>query len=99
MTEGGCWLILVDRLLELLLLLGVPDKTFAGATVGPPLLGKAVLDVAEVLAGVGAGGEVLFGAGTLAVVAELLLEGAVEVAPVPGTGVITTLPFTDLIRT
>ena len=75
MTEGGCWLILVDRLLELLLLLlGVPDKTFAGATVGPPLLGKAVLDVAEVLAGVGAGGEVLFGAGTLAVVAELLLR-------------------------
>ena len=73
LTEGGCWLILVDRLL-LLLLLGVPDKTFAGATVGPPLLGEAVLDVAEVLAGVGAGGEVLFGAGTLAVVAELLLR-------------------------
>ena len=73
LTEGDCWLILVDRLL-LLLLLGVPDKTFAGATVGPPLLGEAVLDVAEVLAGVGAGGEVLFGAGTLAVVAELLLR-------------------------
>jgi hypothetical protein len=67
--------------------------------VGPPLLfDKGVLDdVAEVLAG--AGGEVLFGAGTLAAGAELLLEGAVEGAPVPGTGVITTLPFTDLIST
>jgi len=76
----------------------VPDETLVEATVGPPLFDKGVLGVAEVLAGVGAGGEVRFGAGTLAAGAELL-EGAVEVAPVPGTGVITTLPFTDLIRT
>ena len=32
--------------------------------------------MAEVLAGVGAGGEVRFGAGTLVAGAELLLEGA-----------------------
>jgi len=100
LTEEGCWpllLLLVDRLVELLLL-GVPEETLVEATVGLPLFDDGVLDVAEVLAGVGAGGEVRFGAGTLAAGAELL-EGAEEVAPVPGTGVITTLPFTDLIKT
>jgi len=103
LTEEGCCcccpvlllLLLVDRLVELLLLLGAPEGTLVEATAGPD---EGVLDVAEVLAGVGAGGEVLFGAGTLAAGAELV-EGAVEVAPVPGTGVITTLPFTDLIST
>ena len=63
-------LLLVDRLVELLLL-GVPE-TLVEATVGPPLFDKGVLGVAEVLAGVGAGGEVRFGAGTLAAGAELL---------------------------
>jgi len=99
LTEEGCWLLLVDRLVELLLLLGVPEETLVEVTVRPPLFDKGVLDVAEVLAGVGAGGDARFGAGTLAAGAEMLLGGAVEVAPVPGTGVITTLPFTDLIRT
>ena len=74
LTEEGCWpllLLLVDRLVELLLL-GVPEETLVEATVGPLLFDDGVLDVAEVLAGVGAGGEVRFGAGTLAAGAELL---------------------------
>lgn len=49
----------------------MPEETLVEATVGPPLLEMGVLDVAEVLAGVGAGGEVRFGAGTLAAGAEL----------------------------
>ena len=75
LTEEGCCcccpvllLLLVDRLVELLLLLGAPEGTLVEATAGPD---EGVLDVAEVLAGVGAGGEVLFGAGTLAAGAEL----------------------------
>jgi len=80
LTEEGCCcpllLLLVDRLVELLLLLlGVLlEGTLADV---PELFCRgAALDVAEVLAGVGAGGEVRFGAGALVAGAELLLEGA-----------------------
>ena len=79
LTEEGCWpllLLLVDRLVELLLLLEVLKGTLAEPADGPEVLSRGALDVAEVLAGVGAGGEVLFGAGTLVKGAELLLEGA-----------------------
>jgi len=80
LTEEGCCpllLLLVDRLVELLLLLlEVLEGTLAEPADGPEVLSRGALDVAEVLAGVGAGGEVLFGAGTLVEGAELLLEGA-----------------------
>ena len=85
-------LLLLEELVPLLLGIDVLDC--------PWLLGNDVLlvGVAEGRAAVGTGGEVLFGAGTLAEEAELV-GGAVDVAPVPGTGVITTLPFTDLMST
>ena len=79
LTEEGCCpllLLLVDRLVELLLLLEVLEGTLVEPADGPELFGRRALDVVEVLAGVGAGGEVLFGAGTLVEGAELLLEGA-----------------------
>ena len=84
LTEEGCCcpllLLLVDLLVELLLLLllGVLEGTLAEPADVPELFCRgAAFDVAEeVLAGVGAGGEVRFGAGALGAGAELLLEGA-----------------------
>ena len=86
-------LLLLEELVPLLLGIDVFEDC-------PWLLGNDVLlvGVAEGRAAVGTGGEVLFGAGTLAEEAELV-GAAVDVAPVPGTGVITTLPFTDLMST
>ena len=86
-------LLLLEELVPLLLGIDVFEDC-------PWLLGNDILlvGVAEGRAAVGTGGEVLLGASTLAEEAELV-GGAVDVAPVPGTGVITTLPFTDLMST